>query len=45
MPIKDIGKIAREKDIAFLLDSSQGAGSIKIDVKDMNIDMLVFPFS
>ncbi len=39
-PIKEIGKIAREKNIYFHTDSVQAVGSIKIDVKDMNIDSL-----
>lgn len=43
MPVKDIGLIAREKGIPFLVDASQGAGTIKIDVQEMNIDMLAFP--
>jgi len=43
MPIKEIGKIARDKGITFLVDASQGAGTIEIDVEDMNIDMLAFP--
>jgi cysteine desulfurase family protein len=42
-PIKEIGRIAREHGILFLLDGSQGAGSIPIDVLEMNIDMLAFP--
>ena len=43
MPVKDMGRIANEKGICFLLDASQGAGSIKIDVEDMYIDMMAFP--
>lgn len=43
MPVKDMGKIANEKGICFLLDASQGAGSINIDVEDMYIDMMAFP--
>lgn len=43
MPVIKIGKIAKENGIAFLLDASQGAGTIKIDVQEMNIDMLAFP--
>lgn len=42
-PIQEIGQIAREHGILFLLDGSQGAGSIPIDVLDMNVDMLAFP--
>lgn len=39
-PIKEIGKIAREKGIYFHTDAVQAVGSIPIDVKDMNIDLL-----
>lgn len=39
-PIKDIGKIAKENNVYFHTDSVQAIGSIKIDVKDMNIDSL-----
>ncbi len=43
MPVKEMGKLAHEKGICFLLDASQGAGSIHIDVKEMYIDMMAFP--
>jgi len=43
MPVKEMGKLAHENGICFLLDASQGAGSINIDVKDMDIDMMAFP--
>jgi cysteine desulfurase family protein len=43
LPVKEIGKIAREKSVMFLVDASQGAGTIDIDVEKMNIDMLAFP--
>ncbi len=39
-PINKIGKIAKENNIYFHTDSVQAVGSIKIDVKDMNIDSL-----
>ncbi len=38
-----IGAICREKGMPFLVDASQSAGAIKIDVQKMNIDMLAFP--
>lgn len=41
-PVKEIGRIARENDILFLLDSAQTAGAYRIDVNDMNIDLLAF---
>ncbi len=43
MPVSEIGGIAREAGITFLLDASQGAGSIPVDVMAQNIDMLAFP--
>lgn len=43
IPVKEIGKIARENGIVFLLDGSQGAGSIQINVEEQGIDMLAFP--
>lgn len=39
-PIKEIGKICREKGVVFHTDAVQAAGHIKIDVQDQNIDML-----
>ena len=42
-PIEEIGAICRERDVAFLVDASQTAGAIPIDVVKMNIDLLAFP--
>ncbi len=39
-PIKQIGEIAKEKGIYFHTDAVQAVGHIKIDVKEMNIDLL-----
>ena len=41
--IAAIGAICREKGVPFLVDASQSAGAINIDVQKMNIDMLAFP--
>lgn len=38
--IKEIGKIAKENNILFLVDAAQSAGILPIDIKDMNIDFL-----
>ncbi len=38
--IKEIGKIAHSRNIVFHTDAVQAIGNIKIDVKNMNIDML-----
>ncbi len=43
MPIKEIGGIARKSNIIFLVDASQGAGTLEVDVEYNNIDMLAFP--
>lgn len=39
-PISEIGKLAREKGIYFHTDAVQAVGSVPIDVKEQNIDML-----
>lgn len=39
-PIEDIGKIAKENNIVFHTDAVQAIGSVRIDVKQMNIDSL-----
>ena len=41
-PIEDIGAICKEAGVLFIVDASQSAGIIPIDVKKMNIDALVF---
>jgi cysteine desulfurase/selenocysteine lyase len=42
-PIADVGKIARERDLLFLVDAAQTAGVLPIDVQAMHIDLLAFP--
>ena len=39
-PIKQIGEIARRNNILFHTDSVQAVGNVRIDVKDMNVDLL-----
>lgn len=41
--INSIGKIAKSYGIIFIVDVSQSAGSISIDVERDNIDLLAFP--
>lgn len=41
-PIKEIGLIAKAKGILFHTDAAQAAGHEKINVYDMNIDLLSF---
>lgn len=39
-PIKEIGKIAKDKEVLFHTDAVQAVGHVKIDVDDLNIDLL-----
>ena len=41
--INTIGKIAKKYGVIFMVDASQSAGCIDIDVKRDNIDLLAFP--
>lgn len=43
LPIGEIGDIAKRHGAVFLVDAAQSAGSVDIDVKQMNIDLLAFP--
>ena len=39
-PIKEIGEIARKHKVLFHTDAVQAVGSLRIDVNEMNIDLL-----
>ena len=39
-PIKEISKIAKEKNVIFHTDAVQAIGNIKIDVQELGIDLL-----
>ena len=41
-PVAEIGKICREANVRFVIDASQTAGIIPIDMKSMNIDVVAF---
>ena len=41
-PIKEIGDICKSNNIFFILDSAQGAGVLKCDFKEMNLNALAF---
>ncbi len=41
-PIGEIGEVARERDLVFMVDAAQTMGVCRIDVEDHNIDMLAF---
>ena len=40
--VKEIGRICRERGVTFAIDTSQTAGVIPINMKEMNVDVLVF---
>lgn len=42
MDIERIGKLCREKNILFIVDASQSAGFLPIDVEKFNINILCF---
>jgi len=42
-PIREIGAMARERGIVFLVDAAQTAGHLPIDVRADHIDLLAFP--
>jgi cysteine desulfurase/selenocysteine lyase len=41
-PVGEIGRLCRERGIHLVVDASQTAGKIPIDVAEMNIDVLCF---
>jgi cysteine desulfurase / selenocysteine lyase len=41
-PAAEVGAICREAGVYFVLDASQTAGIIKIDIQEMKIDLLAF---
>jgi len=43
LPLAEIGQLARKRGILFMVDGAQGAGSVDLDVKRLNIDLLAFP--
>jgi cysteine desulfurase family protein len=42
-PVAEVGRVAREHDLLFLVDAAQTAGVVPIDVRAMHIDLLAFP--
>ncbi len=42
-PVADVGRIAREHDITFVVDAAQSIGHVPIDVEKSAIDLLAFP--
>lgn len=41
-PVKEIGEYCRERGVPFVIDSSQSAGKIPIDIGELNVDIVVF---
>lgn len=41
-PVKEIGRLCKERGIPFAVDSSQSAGKIPVDIKELNIDVVAF---
>ncbi|MBU0754183.1 MAG: aminotransferase class V-fold PLP-dependent enzyme, partial [Planctomycetes bacterium] len=41
-PVAEIGAICREAEIPFIIDASQTAGIVPIDMRAMNIDVVAF---
>ncbi len=41
-PVKEIGKYCKERDIPFVVDVSQSAGKIPVDIEELNIDVIAF---
>lgn len=41
-PVKEIGRIAKEKGILFHCDATQGVGKIPVNVQEMGIDLMSF---
>ncbi|WP_202081561.1 aminotransferase class V-fold PLP-dependent enzyme [Caldalkalibacillus salinus] len=43
MPVSLLGQLADEHNLLFLVDASQSAGYLPIDVEELKIDLLAFP--
>ncbi len=43
LPVAEIGQIAHEHGLLFLVDAAQTAGACPIDMQAMHIDLLAFP--
>jgi cysteine desulfurase family protein len=41
-PVAELAALTREKNVAYLLDASQTAGAVPIDVREMGVDLLAF---
>lgn len=43
LPIEKIGRLCKTRGITFIVDAAQAAGTFKIDMAKMNIDILCIP--
>jgi cysteine desulfurase/selenocysteine lyase len=43
MPVEEAGKIAKENDLLYCIDSAQSVGSINVDIKKIECDFMAFP--
>lgn len=43
LPLKEIGRIAKRREICFMVDGAQGAGCMNLDVQSLGIHMLAVP--
>jgi cysteine desulfurase len=41
-PVKEIGRIAKERGVLFHCDATQGVGKIPVDVQELGIDLMSF---
>lgn len=42
LPVREIGRVARQHNITFLVDAAQTAGCVPISVDEDNVDLLAF---
>lgn len=42
LPVGEVGQIARQKDLLYLVDTAQSAGTVPIDMEKEAIDLLAF---
>ncbi|QIB67910.1 aminotransferase class V-fold PLP-dependent enzyme [Aminipila butyrica] len=43
MPIREIGELAHRNNLLFMVDGAQSAGSVPINVVELNLDLLAMP--
>ena len=43
MPVEEAGRIAKENNLLYCIDSAQSVGSINVDVKKIECDFMAFP--